>query len=107
LNGLINFRKIFKGVLKIQVMFIDDNILLYKEMVPLLENILPNEVEVNTPIRPSEVKALDKERIEKIKKYFMVLESKGIKVVSVYDNERKKIHVVNDNNTLIRRGKEV
>jgi wyosine [tRNA(Phe)-imidazoG37] synthetase (radical SAM superfamily) len=107
LNGLYSFRKIFKGLLKIQVMFTCDNVSLYKEMVPLVEHINPDEVEVNTPLRPSDTKPLDKNKIKEIKKYFMVLEEKKIKVVSVYDKEREKINVVTDRNILIRRGKEV
>ncbi|MFC1546789.1 radical SAM protein [bacterium] len=106
-EGLTAFRRMFDGELKLQIMFVHANMDTVHDMISLVRLISPASVEINTPLRPSHEKSLDKEKIMDIKTEFKVLEKDGIKILSVYDQPLKKMTAVDRYNTLIRRGKEV
>jgi wyosine [tRNA(Phe)-imidazoG37] synthetase (radical SAM superfamily) len=55
IDGLISFRKLFSGKLWVEVMLMEglnDNEEALKEIAALLEQIRPNQVHINLPIRP-------------------------------------------------------
>lgn len=105
-EGLKRFRKIFKGELELQVMFVDDNKNDYQEIISLIKEIAPDRVHINTPLRPSEVAPLGEVEIAKIKQDFEVLKEFGIKVESVYDVKKEPIKPIDEKSTVLRRGKE-
>ena len=99
-NGIKNFRKEFKGKLALQMMFIDKNKDHAEEMAELAREINPDEVQINTPLRPCKAKPLPEKELEEIKKYF-----KFLNVVSVYEAPKKDVKPLSGHNTLLRRGK--
>jgi len=105
LEGIKSFKKNFKGKLALQIMFIDNNKNEVNKLVYLANYIKPDEIQVNTPLRPCGVKPLAKEEVLSIKEIFISL-CKGVNVVSVYDERAMKdIISISDEDTLKRRGK--
>ncbi len=100
LDGIKNFRKIYKNKLALQVMFIEKNKLQAQKIAVLAKEINPDEVQINTPLRPSRRGFLSKSEISKIKEYF-----KDFNVVSVYDAPHIKVEPISTGDTLRRRGK--
>jgi len=100
LDGIKRFRKFYKNKFALQMMFVDENKNYAKELSQLAREINPDEVQINTPLRPCKVKPLPKEEIDKIKKYFQ-----GINYISVYDTEKKEVKPISTKDTLKRRGK--
>lgn len=100
LNEIKQFRKIYKGKLALQIMFVEENKNFAKELAKLALEINTEEVQINTPLRPSLSKPLSKENIDEIKKMF-----KGFKIVSVYEGLHKEVKSLSSENTLKRRGK--
>src|SRR3989339_907610 len=99
-EGLKELRKIFKGKLALQVMFIDKNKSLASEIAELAKQIDPDEVQINTPLRPSGEKPLDETDIEGLKSQFI-----GLNIVSVYDAEKVEFSPICEKNTVLRHGK--
>ncbi|MBU0503049.1 MAG: radical SAM protein [Candidatus Omnitrophota bacterium] len=105
LSGIKGFRKRYSGKLALQIMFIEDNKDAFDKYIYLANYIKPDEVQVNTPLRPCNVKPLTKEDVLKIKDYF-ISACKGINIISVYDDRSfKDISSISDEETLKRRGK--
>jgi wyosine [tRNA(Phe)-imidazoG37] synthetase (radical SAM superfamily) len=101
-NGILEFKKQFRGKLGLQIMFISQNKDALDELKGLIRRIRPDEVQINTPLRPSQVKPLSKKAILKIKDGLRSL--KPIKLLSVYSQKRKKTSAINAANTMKRRG---
>jgi len=99
-EGIKDFRGIYKGKLALQIMFIAENKKYAEGMARLIKEIKPDEVQINTPLRPCGVKPLSRIELEEIENYF-----KGLKVVSVYKAEKKKVEPISNEDTLKRRGK--
>ncbi|MDP2922680.1 MAG: radical SAM protein [Candidatus Omnitrophota bacterium] len=100
IQGIKNFRNIFKGKLALQVMFISKNKEYAEEIARIAKEISPAEVQINTPLRPCKERPLPKAELDILKKHF-----EGLKSISVYDIEKKKVQPLSDKNTLERRGK--
>lgn len=99
-NGLKEFRREYNGQLAIQIMFIDENKGDAAKLAGLCAKIRPDEVQINTPLRPCGVKPLSRKELFGIKGYF-----KEMRVVSVYDGQHKEIRPLSPEDTLRRRGK--
>ncbi len=84
-QGLKDFRREYKGKFGLQVMFVKENKKIAPEIAELVREIVPDEVELNTPLRPSAVQPLSPEEMRKIKKFFT-----DLPIVMVYEKERKK-----------------
>jgi wyosine [tRNA(Phe)-imidazoG37] synthetase (radical SAM superfamily) len=80
------------------MMFIDENKDYAKQMSALAKFLKPDEIQINTPLRPCPVKPLKKRELDKIKEIF-----KGFKVISVYDAVRPNVKIWDKEATLIRR----
>ena len=80
-------------------MFVEDNKKHAHDLAETARKINPDEVQINTPLRPCPVKPLSKKDIDEIKKYFS-----GMNIVSVYDSVRKKTEAFDRGQTLKRRG---
>lgn len=99
-ESIKNFRKSFPGKLALQIMFIENNSASAKEIADMAKDIRPDEVQLNTPLRPCGEKPLPREEIDRLKMYF-----EGMDVLSVYEAEKKKVEPVSKEDTLKRRGK--
>jgi wyosine [tRNA(Phe)-imidazoG37] synthetase (radical SAM superfamily) len=100
LDGIRQFKSNFKGKFALQIMFIDENKENAKEIYELAKDINPDEVQINTPLRPCNSIPLSKVEIDKIKAYF-----NNMNVITVYDSERKQVEPISTEDTLKRRGK--
>ena len=105
LEGIKEFRNEYRGKLALQIMFIEKNKQDINKYIYFTNYIKPDEVQLNTPLRPCHVQALARGEILKIKNYF-TSSCKGINVISVYDEiALKDITSISDEETLKRRGK--
>lgn len=102
IDGMRKFRKEFKGRLALQIMFIEQNESHVDKFIKLAKEIKPDEIQINTPLRPSDIEFLSKDKISKIKKRFEVLQ---IDIISVHDTKHKKVTSICKDATLKRRGK--
>jgi len=113
----VNFRDILKGIeafrkehntsLAIQIMFIEMNKDECKKLAELAFGMKPDEIQINTPLRPCGVKPLSKHKISLMKEYFEDYGKKidsETKIVVVYETEHKKVRAISDKETLKRRG---
>jgi wyosine [tRNA(Phe)-imidazoG37] synthetase (radical SAM superfamily) len=111
LEGIKEFRKSYQGKLALQIMFIDKNKDNIQKFTYLTNYIKPDEVQINTPLRPCHIKPLPKEEILKIKEIFTSackgeFRHKEINIISVYDERmQKEVLSISDEDTLKRRGK--
>ena len=64
-----------------------------------VESIGPDEVQINTPLRPSGASPLDPGSIRVIKSFFT-----GLPAVCVYENDRKQTVPFDDQETIKRHG---
>lgn len=98
-HSLVDFRKEYAGKLALQIMVMDENKKIVDRLARLSLELNPDEVQINTPLRPCRVKPLLKEEIFEIKGYF-----KGLKTISVYDKKIHKVKPISYEETLLRRG---
>ncbi len=100
LQAIKDFRKIYTGKLALQVMFTEENKECASQIAQIAREINPDEVQINTPLRPCPAKPLSRQEIDEIKEFFY-----GLNVVSVYEAEKKEVKPISDEDTLRRRGK--
>lgn len=98
-GGIIKFRSLYKGKLALQIMLAEANQKYAGEIAAIAREIHPDEVQLNTPLRPSAVKPLSREEMERLKSHF-----KGLPVISVYDAERKESEPLDCAATIHRHG---
>lgn len=85
LEGLREFHRGYLGTLAVQVMFVAENLHCAEAIARLVRDIGPDEIQINTPLRPSLATPLSPEGIARVKEYFH-----GMPAVSVYDRPRKE-----------------
>ena len=100
-KGIKKFRDECKSKLVLQMMFVEANKDYAQEMARLAVQISPDEVQINTPLRPCGVKPLPPGDIATIQREFSELEN----VVTVYEAPKHKIVPFNLAETLRRRPK--
>ena len=98
-GGIKKFSRCFEGRLALQIMFIDANKYIVERMAKVAKEINPDEIEINTPLRPCGVAPLSKEEIDEIKKAF-----EGLPFKSVYDAKRKNVKPIDEQGTRKRHG---
>ncbi len=98
LDGIREFREGFDGKFCLQLMFVRENKNYAGEMARLTREINPDEVQINTPLRPCPVKPLERGEIEGIKKKFH-----GLNIVSVYDKRKFSVSAFEPREVLRRR----
>lgn len=81
LEGIRRFRLEYKGRLALQMMFVDVNKGCAEEMARIAEELSPDEVQINTPLRPCNVRSLTSEEVATIRTKFDGLKQ----VVTVYE----------------------
>lgn len=97
-NAIKGFKNKFNGKLALQIMFTKENERYAQGIAKIAKNINPDEIQLNTPLRPCAVKPLSKKRLDAIKRYF-----KGANSISVYDVKKKKAKPMDKEATLLRR----
>jgi len=101
LEGIKIFKRAFTGKLCIQIMFIEANKRFAKEIAQAVKSLLPDEIQLNTPLRPCAVNHLSPSQIAAIKSNFDGLGS----VVTVYEAPSPEVTPLNSQETLRRRPK--
>ncbi len=101
IKAIILFREHYSGKLALQMMFIDANRDYAEEMAAIAEELSPDEVQLNTPLRPCAVRPLPPEDIDRISGVFNNLK----KVVTVYEAPRPEVAPLDLKETLRRRPK--
>ncbi|MFO7772384.1 MAG: radical SAM protein [Dehalococcoidia bacterium] len=99
LAGMRRFRDSYRGKLALQIMFVQANEGYAEEIANLAQSISPDEVQINTPLRPSRVKPLPPENIANIQARFSNLRN----VVTVYEAPRREVRPLDPAETLRRR----
>lgn len=108
-EGIRKLRGEFAGEIAVQSMFIAQNRAAAREIAALAKTFSPDEVQINTPLRPCAVKPLAEQKMAAIKDIFRG-EFAGTRtaVVSIYDErEPAETESVSAADTIRRRGKPV
>lgn len=83
-------------------MFVQDNKNDDREIAKIIRNISPDQVHINTPLRPSSVKPLTRQELKEVELFF-----KSLNFISVYNGEHKKTKAISSEDTILHRGKPV
>jgi wyosine [tRNA(Phe)-imidazoG37] synthetase (radical SAM superfamily) len=102
LEGIRRFRLEFRGKLAVQMMFIEANKECAEDMARIAELLSPDEVQLNTPLRPCAVPPLTLEEMGCIKRAF----SQHRNVLAVYEAPRPAVVPLNLQETRRRRPEE-
>lgn len=101
-EGIKNFGQIFEGKLALQIMFVENNRELAVKIAKIAQLINPQEIQINTPLRPCSSKPLPENELDDIKKEFVAL---GLDCKTVYEAKRQEIRPVSVQATQKRHGK--
>jgi wyosine [tRNA(Phe)-imidazoG37] synthetase (radical SAM superfamily) len=85
-DGIKRFRREFRGKLALEIMFIDENKFFSEEIAAIAQAIGPDEIQINTPLRPSPVAPLTQEELKEVQRDF-----EGMNFVSVYEAKRPEV----------------
>lgn len=102
IQGIKQFKRGFKGKFALQIMFTEANQVDARRLAELARQISPDEIQLNTSLRPCNQRPLSKQEIERIKESFS-----GSNFISVYNVRPKKAASFSKEETLKRRGKIV
>jgi wyosine [tRNA(Phe)-imidazoG37] synthetase (radical SAM superfamily) len=98
-DGIRLFRRKYRGKLALQIMFSETNKDYASEIAALARQISPDEVQIDTPLRPSKVKPLPRENIASILEKFNNLRN----VITVYEAPKPEVRPLDLAETLRRR----
>lgn len=98
-DGIKQFRSTYRGKLALQVMFIEANEDYASQIAALARQISPDEVQINTPLRPCAVRPLPPRSIAEIEREFTNFKT----VVNVYEAPKRKVMPLDSAETLRRR----
>ncbi len=98
LEGIHSFRREFNGKFALQMMFIDANKEAAPEMAALARALNPDEVQLDTPLRPSSTPPISPEEMEKIEKHFQ-----DLPYISVYHRKKPSVSPLDAQETELRR----
>lgn len=96
--GIRQFRQAFDGKLALQMMFVEANRRWAVEMAALARLCAPDEVQLNTPLRPSPVLPLRPAEMDEIEAAFA-----GLPVLNVYKATRPEVASLDEEETQRRR----
>ena len=99
IQGIMDFRSSFKGKLALQIMLVDQNIENIRQIAEISRRIGADEIQLDTPFRPSAVKPLERQRVQWAKKFF-----EDMPVVSVFDAPLKEYTPIDEKATMKRHG---
>ena len=95
----MEFRSNFKGKLALQIMLVDQNIDNIQQIAQLSRRLGANEIQLDTPLRPSAITPLDRQRVQWAKKFF-----EDMPVVTVFDAPLKEFTPIDERATMNRHG---
>jgi len=87
IKGIKEFRKNYQGEFALQIMFVKKNKEFASDIARIAREINPDEVEINTPLRPPLGEPLNKREIREIKEKFRGLK----KVITVYEVKKPNV----------------
>jgi len=96
--GIHRFREEFQGKLALQMMFVEANQDRAGEMAEIARDLSPDEVQLNTPLRPSPVPPLSPAAMDEIEAVFA-----GLPVLNVYKAARPEVVFLDEEETKRRR----
>jgi wyosine [tRNA(Phe)-imidazoG37] synthetase (radical SAM superfamily) len=99
LKALLLFRKEYQGKLALQMMFVEANDSHAAEMAKIAEQLLTDEVQLNTPLRPCAVTPLGTQQMAIIRAAFSGIRN----VVTVYEAYKPEVTPLNQAETWLRR----
>ena len=102
LEGIKTMRKKFKGKFALQIMFMNENKEWASQLADLSREIKPDEVQINTPLRPCSVAPLTKGELDKIEKMFH-----GLNTISVYTSQKPATNPLDKMELIKRRRREL
>ncbi|MDD5495709.1 MAG: radical SAM protein [Candidatus Omnitrophica bacterium] len=100
IKAIKDFKTAYKGKLALQIMFVEKNRVYASEIASMARYIGPDEVQLNTPLRPCGIKPLARDKMAELERYFI-----GLNVLSVYRAGNKDVKPISSEDTLKRRGK--
>ena len=100
-EAMKTFRKSYQGKLSLQMMFVEANRDCAPQMAKIAGEIGPDEIQINTPLRPCAVSPLPPEELAAIQRAFSKLKN----VVSVYKKHKPDVSPLSMEETLRRRPK--
>jgi len=100
IDGLKKFSDNFQGRFALEMMLIEDNYPRISDIAALSREMRVDEIQLNTPLRPSVVPPLEEEKLQKAKKHF-----KGVETKIVYQEKRTDTPKL-DEEEVIRRGRQ-
>jgi len=86
IKGLENFRKEFAGSFALEIMFVPENKQFSEEIAKIVRTIKPDEIQINTPLRPSPVRPLTPAELRDVQKSF-----KGMNFRTVYKAGKPRV----------------
>jgi wyosine [tRNA(Phe)-imidazoG37] synthetase (radical SAM superfamily) len=98
LENLRRLREEYRGRLAIQVMLCQENRNHASQIAQVIRSLRPDEVQLNTPLRPSATAPLPPEEMGRIKEAFV-----GLAFVSVYEAKKVAVHTLDAGDTAARR----
>jgi len=100
IQAIKDFKRCYLGKLALQIMFVEQNKKHAKEIAQIAREIKPDEVQINTPLRPCQAEPVPRQELDEMKRHF-----EGLNVISVYEASKKDVKPLSDGGTLARRGK--
>jgi wyosine [tRNA(Phe)-imidazoG37] synthetase (radical SAM superfamily) len=100
LQAIRLFKEEYRGKLALQMMFIEANRGYAKQMAEVAAWLSPDEVQLNTPLRPCPIEPLPPEEMVIIEQEFA-----GLNAISVYESSKPEVVPLNLKETLRRRPK--
>ena len=101
LQAIEYFRKTYGGKLALQMMFFEANMGCAAEMARLAKTFSPDEIQINTPLRPCPVRPLSPDEIASVRGQFVEFHG----VMTVYEAKRLEVTPLDLEATLRRRPK--
>jgi len=98
IEGLRRFRSSYRGKLALQMMFMPQNKDAAPEVARIAARLRPDEVQINTPLRPCAVAPLSQQEIAAISESFA-----GLNVHTAYQAERPEVEPIDARETRRRR----
>ncbi len=110
IRGLKLFAERYNGKLALQTMLTTSNVHQINGLADIYRFIGPDEIQVNTPLRPSPVKPLSREELTVAASRLRSLNilsrfGKAAAIRTVYEADKEKVEAISSAETLKRRGK--
>ena len=105
LQALKDFRRIYKGRLALQIMFVSANEKYAEGMAELAKEIRPDEVQLNTPLRPCGIRPLSEAAMRRTESCFRKVLGAKFPILNVFKEPTKPVAAISSADTLKRRGK--